>query len=67
MSQPAQTLADQIIRIIEINRTTINGLGYGKVIFQIHQGRLVEITASETLRVSAGVQLNPLSLKSEES
>ena len=65
MSQPASKLADEIIRLAEINRTTINGLNYGDVIFRIHHGRLVEVIASETLKLSAGAQLFPLLLKIE--
>jgi len=65
MSQTTSKLADEIIRLAEINRMTINGLAYGDVIFRIHQGRLVEVIASETLKLSAGTQLCPLGLKSE--
>ena len=65
MSQPTNKLADEIIRLVEINRTMINALNYGNVIFRIHQGRLVEVGASETLKLSAGTQLCPLVLKSE--
>ncbi len=65
MSQPTNKLADEIVRLVEINRTTINALNYGDVIFRIHQGRLVEVTASETLKLSAGMQLCPLGLKNE--
>jgi hypothetical protein len=65
MSQTGRTLADEIVRLIEINRTTINGLTYGDVIFKIHQGRIVEVTAAETLKLSAGMYLCPLRLKSE--
>lgn len=67
MSQPTNKLADEIVRLVEINRTTINGLTYGDVIFRIHQGRIVEVTAAETLKLSAGTQLCPLSLKQETS
>jgi len=66
MIQPTSKLADEIIRLIEINRTTINALNYGDVIFKIHQGRIVEVTAAETLKLSAGARLCPLSLKSED-
>jgi hypothetical protein len=70
MSQPASNpstalrtgLADEIVRLVEINRTTINGLTYGDVIFRVHQGRLVEVTAAQTLKLSAGTQLCPLLL-----
>lgn len=67
MSQPTSKLADEILRLVEINRTTINGLTYGDVIFRIHQGRLVEVIVSETLKLSAAIQLCPLSLKESES
>jgi len=63
MSPSGRTLADEIVRLVEINRTTINGLTYGDVIFKIHQGRIVEVTAAETLKLSAGMQLCPLVLK----
>ncbi|MBI5304109.1 MAG: hypothetical protein HY868_18385 [Chloroflexi bacterium] len=63
MSQPTNKLADEIVRLVEINRTTINALNYGDVIFRIHQGRIVEVTAAETLKLSAGTQLCPLLLK----
>lgn len=65
MSQLANKLADEIIRLVEINRTTINALTYGDVIFRVHQGRLVEVGVSETLKLSAGMQLCPLILKNE--
>jgi len=65
MIQPANKLADEIVRLVEINRTTINGLTYGDVIFRIHQGRIVEVTAGQTLKLSAGMQLCPLILKEE--
>jgi len=67
MSQPTSKLADEIIRLVEINRTTINGLTYGDVVFRIHQGRLVEVTAAETLKLSAGTQLCPLLLKMDRT
>ncbi len=67
MSPSAPSLAAEIIRLVEINRTTINGLAYGEVIFKIHRGRLVAVAASETMQLSVGVQLSPLSLKSEKS
>ncbi len=67
MSEVGRTLVDEIIRLVEINRTTINGLAYGEVVFRIHQGRIVEVAATETLRLSAGVQLCPLLLKNEEA
>jgi hypothetical protein len=65
MNQPTNKLADEIIRLVEINRTTINALNYGDVIFRIHQGRIVEMTAVETLKLSVGSQLCPLVLKAE--
>jgi hypothetical protein len=67
VSQAGRTLADEITRLIEINRTTINGLTYGDLIFRAHQGRLVEVIASETLKLAAGAQLCPLLLKKDES
>ena len=65
MSPSGRTLADEMTRLIEINRTTINGLTYGDVIFRTHQGRLVEVMVSATLKLSAGTQIGPLGLKSE--
>jgi hypothetical protein len=67
VSQSGRTLADELIRLIEVNRTTINGLTYGDVIFKIHQGRIVEVTAAETLKLSAGMQLCPLPLRKREA
>jgi hypothetical protein len=67
MNQPTNKLVDEIIRLVEINRTTINALNYGDVIFRIHQGRLVEVGASETLKLSSGTQLCPLVLKAESN
>jgi hypothetical protein len=66
MHQTSHPLADEMIRLVQINRTTINGLTYGDVIFKIHQGRIVEVTAAETLKLSAGAQLCPLFLRSEK-
>ncbi len=65
MSQAVHTLADEIIRIVQINRRTINGLAYGELIFRTHQGRLVKVTVAETLELSTGVQLSPLHLDAE--
>ncbi len=67
MSASSPKLADELIRIIEINRTVINGLTFGEIIFRSHQGRLFEVTAMETLKMAAGAQLCPLGLKKEES
>ncbi len=66
MTQSARTLADEIIRLVEINRTTINALDHGKIIFGIHQGHLVEVTTSDTLNLRAGVTLRPVKLKAKE-
>ncbi len=67
MKQPTSKLAEEIIRLVEINRTTLNGLAYGEVIFKIHQGRLVAVSVAETLQLSAGIRLCPLSLECDES
>ncbi len=67
MSLSSPKLADELIRIIEINRTIINGLTFGEVIFRSHRAHLVEVTATETLKMATGAQLCPLSLKREES
>lgn len=66
MNQPGQTLADEIIRVVQINRTTLNGLDHGEIIFRVHQGHLVEVTTSETLRLSTRSQLSPINLKVKE-
>ncbi len=65
MQQIDRTLADEIVRLVQINRTAINGRSYGEIIFRIHQGQIVEVTAAETLKLSAGAQLCPLLLKAE--
>jgi hypothetical protein len=59
-------LADEIIRLVEINRRTINGLDYGILTFRVFKGQPVEITASQTIRISDTAQLCPLHLKMEE-
>ncbi len=66
MTPPVKSLADQIIDLVMINRSVINGLEQGYILFRSHQGRLVEVTAANTLRLSSGVQLTRLHLKSEE-
>ncbi len=67
MSLSCPQLADELIRIIEINRTVINGLTFGEIIFKSYRGHLVEVTAMETLKMAAGAQLCPLVLKEDES
>ena len=67
MNQPTNKLADEIIRLVEINRTTINALNYGDLVFRIHQGRLVEVGASETLKLSAGATLGIKSLRDKST
>jgi len=66
MPQSTQTLADEIIRMVEINRTVINALDYGEISFRAHQGHLIEVTTARTLKLSAGKQLYTLPLKSDE-
>ena len=63
MAQSNLTLSDQIVRMVEINRKAINSMDYGEVIFRSHQGRLIEITATKTLKLSAGFQIHVPSLK----
>lgn len=66
--QPGKSnLADEMIRMVEINRAEIDKLDYGQIIFRAHQGHLIEATAATTLKLSAGVQLTFLTLKSAES
>ncbi len=67
MSPSVRTLAEEMIRFIQINRTTLNGLDHGTVTFNVYRGTLVEATASETVKLTASAQLCPLSLKSAES
>jgi hypothetical protein len=64
--QSAQTLADEIIRMVEINRTVINSLDYGEIGFRTHQGHLIEVTAARTVKLSAGKQLWAPRLKLDE-
>lgn len=66
MNQSSQTLADEIIRLVQINRTTLNGLDHGEIIFRVHQGHIVEVTTTETLRLSTRSQISPITLKSRE-
>ncbi len=65
MNPRTHLIADEITRVVQINHTTINGLTYGDLIFRIHQGRLVEVIASEVLKLSNGIQLCPLTLKDD--
>jgi hypothetical protein len=67
MTRNAGTLSDEIIRMVTINKSVINGLRQGYILFRSHQGRLVEVTSSETLRLSSGVQLSSLKLTSDEA
>jgi hypothetical protein len=66
MPQSTQTLADEIIRMVEINRTMINALDYGEIGFRAHQGHLIEVTATKKLKLSAGKQLHMLRLKAQD-
>ena len=66
MQQTGNTLADEIIRIIQINRSAINALDYGEVSFRAHQGHLIEVTAARTVKLSAGLQLCLLPLKNDD-
>lgn len=66
MNQLEHALAEEIIRVVQINRTTINGLDHGEIVFRVHQGHLVEVTTSETLRLSTRSQFSPISLKEKE-
>ena len=66
MPQSTLTLADEIIRMVEINRAVINSLDYGEIGFRAHQGHLIEVTAARTLKLSAGKQLCALPLKLDE-
>jgi len=67
MPQSTLTLADEIIRLVEINRSAINALDYGEIGFRAHQGHLIEVTAARTLKLSAGKQLSAPRLKPDES
>ncbi len=66
MNSSGRTLADEIIRVVQVNRTTINGLTYGEVVFRTHQGQLIEVTSAETLKRSTGSQICPLHLNREK-
>ena len=59
-------MADEIIHIVQVNRTTINALDYGEISFRAHQSHLIEVTTAKTLKLSAGVQLSLLPLKNPE-
>lgn len=65
MGEIQREIAEDIIRRVETNRKTINGLQHGLVVFRIYRGQLVQITASETLTLSAGEQLCPLLFQEE--
>lgn len=65
MGESPREIAEEIIRRVQTNRKTINGLQHGFLIFRIYRGQLVQITASETLTLSAGEQLCPLLLQEE--
>ena len=43
-------LADEIIRLVEINRRTINGLDYGILMFRVFKGQPIEITARRVVK-----------------
>lgn len=58
-------LADAIIRVVEINRASLNGLLFGKVVFDVARGELVGISASTDLRLSANAHLCPLTLRGD--
>lgn len=66
MSQKAGSFADEVIRFVTINKSVINALGEGYILFKSHQGRLVDVVSHESLSISKGVQLTPLRLKVDE-
>ena len=43
-------LADEIISMVQINRTAINGMEYGQLVLEVYEGRLVEIKTGSSLR-----------------
>lgn len=65
MPQSQRSTAEEIIRRVETNHTTINGIQHGVVVFRIYRGQLAQITASESLTLTAGDQLCPLLLQDE--
>ncbi len=67
MDQSSPRLTDEIILLLEINRAKFDALEFGEIVFRVHKGKLREFGALETMRVEAGVQLSPLSLKKYES
>ncbi len=66
MQQTMNTLADEIIRMVEANRSAINALDYGEISFRAHQGRLVEMTGAKTVKLTASLELKFLPLKDRE-
>ncbi len=65
MSEFPPRLTDEIMLVLEINRAKFDALEFGEIVFRVHKGRLKEFGASETMRMDAGVQLSPHSLKNE--
>ncbi len=63
MDQSSPRLTDEIILLLEINRAKFDALEFGEIVFRVHKGKLREFGALETMRVEAGVQLSPLSLR----
>ena len=67
MDQPPLSLTDEIIRLVEINRARIDALQFGEMVFRVHQGRLIELGATESVRISAGTQLKVPALKTSRN
>jgi hypothetical protein len=65
MSQTQRRLAEEIIRRIETNRTAINGLEHGVLLFRVYRGQLAQMAATTTLNLSAGEVFCPLVLEDE--
>jgi hypothetical protein len=65
MEQQQRSLAEEIIRRVETNRTAINGLEHGVLLFRVYRGQLAQMAATTTLNLSAGDLLCPLVLKDE--
>ena len=60
-----RSAADEIVRLVEINRKTINGIEHGVIVFRLYRGQPAQIEAATTLTLKAGKLLCPLLLKDE--
>ncbi len=65
MTPTQRSLAEEMIRRIEKNRTAINELEHGVLVFRVYRGQLTQIAATTTLHLSAGDKFCPLMLEDE--